>query len=151
MVLLEVRLEGRGTSVGGLVAESSAGASHEVVVVLGDARLALLHTPEDKGNATEEKSTANTTNDTTDDLLVALAESTAVVAVALCLGRVGHGRLAGGDNVGAGAGRRGLGGLAVDDGAEDGGVDLDGGGDEGCGADDGGGPQERRGCRCGAC
>lgn len=149
MVLLEVGLEGRGAGVGGLVTESSAGASHEVVVILGDAGLALLHAPEDEGNATEEEGTANTANDTADDLLVALAKTSAVVGRALRLRGFGHGCLAGGINIGAGACGGNLGSLAVDDSAVDGGVELDGGGDEGCGADDGGGPEGRRwGCCC---
>jgi hypothetical protein len=140
VVLLEVRLEGRGAGVGGLVAKGSTSAGHEIVVVLGDSALALLHAPEDEGNSAEEESTTHATDDTSDDLLVVLAQTTTVAAAAaLGLRGVGDGCLAGCGEDSAGASASDLGGLAVDDSAVDGGVDLDRGGDEGSGADDGGG------------
>ena len=152
VVLLEIRLEGRGARVGWLVAESGTGAGHEVVVVLGDAALALLHAPEDESNAAEEEGTADTTDNTADNLLVALAQ-TATVAAAAALGLrgVGDGCLASGSEEGAGAGAGDLRGLAVDDGAVNGGVELNRGRDEGRGADEGCGPERRRGCSCCAC
>lgn len=127
VVLLEVRLERRGTCVVALVTKSGTGAGHEVVVVLGDAALALLHAPENKSNTAEEKSTTDTSNNTTDDLLVALAQTAAAAATVAVLGLrwVGHGCLAGGGDGCARACRGDLGSLAVDDGGVDGGVDAD--------------------------
>jgi len=158
VVLLEVRLERRGTSVVALVTESGAGAGHEVVVVLGDAALALLHAPENKSNTAEEESTTDTSNNTTDDLLVALAQTAAAAATVAVLGLrwVGHGCLAGGGDGCARACRGDLGSLAVDDGAEDSGVDADRGRDKRGGADngsgpDGSGPDGRGACRCLGC
>jgi hypothetical protein len=153
VVLLEVRLERRGTCVVSLVTKSGAGAGHEVVVVLGDAALALLHAPENKSNTAEEKSTADSTDNTTDDLLVALAQTAAAATVAvLGLRWVGHGCLAGGGDGCARACRGDLGSLAVDDGAVDSGVDANrsrdkrGGADDGSGPD-GSGPDGRGACR----
>lgn len=126
MVLLEVRLERRSTGVVALVTKSGAGAGHEVIVVLGDAALALLHAPENKSNTAEEENTADTSNNTTDDLLVALAQAAAAVAAAILgLRCKGLGCLAGGGDGCARACGGDLGSLAVDDGAEDGGVDAD--------------------------
>ena len=102
MILLKVRLEGRGACASGLVAKGSASAGHEVIVVFRDSALTLLHTPENKGNTAKQKSTTNTADNTTNDLLVALAQTAAVAAgTALGLGWVGHGCLTGGSNVGA--------------------------------------------------
>lgn len=144
VVLLEVRLEGRGARVGGLVAEGRAGAGHEVVVVLGDSALALLHAPEDEGDAAEEEGAADAADDAANDLLVAVAQAAAAAAGrALGLGGVGDGGGAGAEDAGAGAGRGEQRGLAVDEGAVDGGVELDRGGDERRGADDGSGPGRR--------
>lgn len=135
MVLLEVRLEGRGAGVGGLVSKRSAGSGHEVIVVLGNSALALLHAPEDKSDSTEQKSATYTTDNTTDDLFVALAQAATVTArAALGLGWVGHGCLAGGLKESARACGSDLGSLAVDDGAEDGGVELNGSGHKRSGA-----------------
>lgn len=95
MILIEVGLEGRCGSHG-LVAEGSAGASHEVVVVFGHAVLALLHAPEDKSDAAEEEGTANTADNAADDLLVGLAQTAAtVVTGVLRCGRLGDQGLAG--------------------------------------------------------
>lgn len=81
VVLFEIRLEGRSAiGVLWLVTEGSSGAGHEVVVVFVDPALSLLHAPEDKGDTTEKKSTSNTSNYTTDDLLVGITDATAVVA-----------------------------------------------------------------------
>lgn len=98
MVLLEVRLEWRRTCVGRLVTKSSAGASHEIIVVFSDAALALLHAPENESNTTKEKSTANTSNYAADNLLVALSQTAAVVAATvLRLRKISHkGRTGGG-------------------------------------------------------
>ena len=82
VVLLEVRLEGRGTgAVLRLVSKRSAGVEVQIIVVSCDLALALLHAPEDESNAAEKERTTDTANDTTDNLLVGVAQSTAVVAV----------------------------------------------------------------------
>ena len=49
-----------------------------------DTRLTLLHAPEDESNTTEEEGTAYTTDNASNDLLVGIADATAIVAVA-CL------------------------------------------------------------------
>ena len=73
-----------------------------------------------------EENTADTSNNTTDDLLVALAQAAAAVAAAILgLRCKGLGCLAGGGDGCARACGGDLGSLAVDDGAEDGGVDAD--------------------------
>lgn len=138
VILLQVGLEGRGTCVGGLVAKRGTGAGHEIVVVLGDACLALLHAPEDEGDAAKEERATDAADDAANDLLVVLAQAAATAACrAVGHGRIGDDGLAGGGDMGAGAGRRDLGGLAVDDGAVDGGVEANRGGDERRGADEG--------------
>lgn len=107
VVLLEVRLEGRGTgAVLRLVSKRSAGVEVQVVVVSCDLALALLHAPEDESNAAEQERTTDTANDTTDNLLVGVAQSTAVAAVRVlrCWWRGDFG-LAGCDDSGSGAGR----------------------------------------------
>lgn len=82
VVLLEIRLEWRGTgAILWLVSERSASVEVQVVVVSCDLALALLHAPEDESNAAEKEHTTDTANDTTDDLLVGVAESAAVVTV----------------------------------------------------------------------
>lgn len=147
MVLLQVRLEGRGAGVGGLVSKSSASSGHEVIVVLGDSALALLHAPEDEGDTAEQKSTTDATDNATDDLLVALAQAATVTARAADgLGGVGYGCLTGGLDKSAGACRGHRRSLAVDDCAEDGGVKLDRGGDKGSGAHERSGPERRGSC-----
>jgi hypothetical protein len=96
MVLLEVRLEG-GSTIGALrlVTESGTRVEVQVVIVGGDLVLTLLHAPEYKGDATEKEDTANTANDTADDLLVGVAQAAPVVsAVRLRRWGVGVGRLA---------------------------------------------------------
>lgn len=89
MVLIEVGLEGRCASHG-LVAEGSAGAGHEVVVVFGHAVLALLHAPEDKGDAAEEEGTANTAGNAADDLLIGVGQTAGTATFAT--GALGCGR-----------------------------------------------------------
>jgi hypothetical protein len=140
VVLFEVGLEGRGARLR-LVAKSGTGTSHEIIVVLGDALLALLHAPEDKGNTAKQEGTANTTNNTTDDFLVALAQTAAAVAATfLWRGWLGVLCLSGSCADDAGAGLGDLRCLSVGvDGGDDGSVELGRGGDEGRGPDDGSG------------
>lgn len=90
-----------------LVTKGCARTGHEVIVVRLDTCLALLHAPEDKGNATEEQGTSNTSNDATDDLLVGVANAsvTALIVTLLFCGRFGKGDLSGGCDRGAGASR----------------------------------------------
>lgn len=52
-----------------------------------DAGLALLHAPKDQRNTTEEEGSTYATNNTSDDLLVGVADTTAVVVVACLCGR----------------------------------------------------------------
>lgn len=76
MVLLEVRLEWRGTSsILWLVSKSSSGVEGQVIVVDSDLVLTLPHAPEDECDATKEECTADATDDTANDLLVGLAEA----------------------------------------------------------------------------
>jgi hypothetical protein len=82
VVLLEVRLEGRGTgAVLGLVTKSGASAGHEVIVVFVDARLALLHAPEDESDTAEEESTADSTDHASNDLFLGCADAASTVLV----------------------------------------------------------------------
>jgi hypothetical protein len=106
MILFEVRLERRGPgAVLRLVAERSASVEVEVVVVGSHLVLTLLHAPEHEGNATKKERTANATDDTTDDLLVGVAQAAvAAVAAGLHFGRVGVRRLPSGNGNGAHAG-----------------------------------------------
>lgn len=81
VILLEIRLEGRGAgSILWLVAEGSAGTEGHVVVVFGDAALSLLHAPENEGDATKKEGTADASDNTTNDLFVGVAQAAAVVA-----------------------------------------------------------------------
>jgi hypothetical protein len=95
VVLVEVRLERCGTgTVLRLVAKGSTGVEVQIVVVGSHLVLALLHAPENKGNTTEKECAADAANDTSDDLLVALAQAARVVVVGLRCWRVGKGGFA---------------------------------------------------------
>lgn len=83
MVLLEVRLEWRSSVVVRLVSKSSTSSGHQIIVVLGDPVLTLLHAPEDEANTTEEESTSNTTHYTANDALLVRAEATAAAILTL--------------------------------------------------------------------
>lgn len=79
VVLLEIGLEGRGSCARGLVSEGSTSTGHQIIIVLGNSVLLLLHAPEDKGDTAKKKSTTNSTNDTSNDVLVGLAQAIAAV------------------------------------------------------------------------
>ena len=103
VILVEVLLEGRRPgSVLGFVAESCAGARHEIVVVFLNTCLALLHTPEDESDAAEEQSAADAADNTTNDLLVGFTNTapSSVVVALLCCRRVGD------DGLSSGGGQR---------------------------------------------
>lgn len=70
-----------------LVTESGTSACHQIVIIFSDPPLAAPNTPTDDSNATQKDGTANTTNNTTNNLLVAVAEATATAAVAVLRGR----------------------------------------------------------------
>jgi hypothetical protein len=99
VVLLEVRLEGRGTIwILGFVPKSGACVEVQVVVVGGHLVLALPHAPEDKRNASKKKGTTDAANNSTDDTLVGIAQATTVISAALLrCWRVGKCNLTGGD------------------------------------------------------
>jgi hypothetical protein len=105
VVLLEVRLEGRGTvGILGFVTKSGARVEVQVVVVGGHLVLALLHAPKDKRNASKKEGTTDTANHSTDDTLVGIAQATTVISAAILRRwRVGKCSLAGGDGNCAGA------------------------------------------------
>lgn len=107
MILLEVRLEWRCAGVVlRLVTERGTSAERHVIIVLGDMVLALLHAPEDKGDATEKKSTTDSADHAADDFLVAVAYAATVVAGTFLRGRwVGDKSLASSDDLAAGARR----------------------------------------------
>lgn len=90
-----------------LVTKGCARTGHEVIVICLDTCLALLHAPKDKGNATEEQSTSDTSNDTTNNLLVGVADAsvTALIVALLFCGSFGKGDLSRGGDRGAGASR----------------------------------------------
>lgn len=143
VVLVLVR--GRCRAVLGLVTEGSSSAGHEVIVVFLDTCLALLHAPEDESNAAKQQSTSDASDDTTDDLLVGVAEATIAVACLLFGRSFSEGDLSSSSDRGAGAGR-GLGDLLVAAHGDDGGGELaQGGGQQIRGPCDGRSPDRRRG------
>jgi hypothetical protein len=133
VVLIQVGLEGAGSrAVLRLVAEGSSSTGHEVIVVFLDTCLALLHAPEDKGDAAEEQSTSDTSNDATNDLFVGFTDAavTAFVVALLLCGSLGKRDLSGGGDRGAGT-SRGLGDLLAGTHCDNGGGKLaQGGGQE---------------------
>jgi len=141
VVLLKVRLEGGGAgTVVGLVAQCSTGVEVEVVVVGRDLVLALLHAPENKSNASQEKSAADAADHAANDLLVGVAQTAIIAAVVGLRGWwVGNAGLAGGngDRACASRGDFELGSVAFR--GEDSYEDLRRRRHEGAGADDGGG------------
>lgn len=66
-----------------LVTKGSAGASHEISIVLGNALLAAPDAPADNGDTAEKDGTADTSNNAANDLLGAGAQSTTVAAVSI--------------------------------------------------------------------
>lgn len=141
MVLVQVGLEWGGTgAVGVLVAEGSTSVVQEVIVVGSDLALALLHAPENEGNAAQQKGTTDTAYNTTDNLLVGVAQAAAVISAALlCIWRIGVGSLTSGNRniAGLGDGNLDLGTVALDGGCP--GDDLARCGYEWAGLYDGGG------------
>lgn len=92
-----------------LVSKGGSGVEVQVVVVDSNLVLALLHAPEDESDATEKESTANATNDSTNDLLVGLTKAVSASAVSLlCAWGLGNLDLASGNGYRA---RTGLGDL----------------------------------------
>lgn len=83
MILLEVGLE-RSVAVCGaaglLISKSRTRAGHQIIVVFSDAILTAPDSPAHDGNTTKKDSTTNAANDSADDFLVAVAETTVAVA-----------------------------------------------------------------------
>lgn len=139
VVLLEVRLEGRGAvGVLRLVTKSSAGVEVQVVVVGGDLVLALLHAPEHKCDATKKQSTADTADYSTDNALVGTAQAATVIAALLRRWWVCESGLAGSDESCAGACRSQFDLRAIADGRNHSHEFLDRRSNEGTGPHDGG-------------
>jgi len=130
VILLEVGLERRGPVVR-LVAQGSAGAGHQIGIIVRHAALAATHAPEDHGDGTQEDSTADATDHTADDLLVGVAEAAAAPIALLGAGQLsGYGGASGADG-GPGSDIRGQESLAAADEGNNGGDGLEFGGDQG--------------------
>jgi hypothetical protein len=107
VVLFQIRLEWRGTSaVLGLVTKSCARVEVQVVVISSHLVLAPLHAPENKSNTAKKKCTSDTANDTTNDLLVGIAQAVTVSTISVLRGwRISVCHFAGKwDGIGAGGG-----------------------------------------------
>lgn len=110
VVLLEIRLEWRSPStVLRLVAKRSAGVEVQIIIVGSHLILALPHAPENECDAAKEQGTANAANDTTNDLLVRVAQAVAAVGVLLRGRHNGRLSFTGGDGDGLDSGNSGLG------------------------------------------
>ncbi len=85
MVLFKVGLEGCGAGVM-LVSKSRASAESHVIIIFVNSCLSPPHTQENQSDTTKQERTANTTDNTADDVLIGLAQTTSTVATALCSG-----------------------------------------------------------------
>lgn len=132
MVLVECALEGgtlgTGSGAGSLLAGtgSNSSAAHQVIIFLVVLSVALLlNTPDDDSQNTDDNGTADTHDNTDDDLLVRIGDTGAGVAAVITTERGGCGRgggRSGGHDMGHGAtANRLVGSDGLDDGSLGGG------------------------------